>query len=140
MPSGPGGSTGSWTPTTTFLARHPESTLFAYFAGQPAKSVLQHADSLRRVGGGRGPARAAAQEGGGEYYPRGPLSTALVGLDEQRALNDGLRGRIAQLQTELDAMQARHLYVGARRVVDSKWVRAVRGNPTVAGLERRVRG
>ena len=37
-------------------------------------------------------------------------------------------------------MQARYLYTRARRVVDSKWVRAMRGNSAVAGLERRVRG
>ena len=37
-------------------------------------------------------------------------------------------------------MQTRYLYAHARRVVDSKWVLAVRGNSTVAGLERRVRG
>ena len=123
-----------------FLTRHPESTLFAYFAGQPTKSVLQQADSLREWEEAEDRRERRAQESGGEYYPRGPFSTALVGLDEQRALNDWLRGRIAQLQSELDAMQARYLYARARRVVDSKWVRAVRGNSTVAGLERRVRG
>jgi len=123
-----------------FLTRHPESTLFAYFAGQPEKSVLQRAESLRRWEETEDRRERRAQESGGEYYPRGPLSTALVGLDEQRALNDGLRGRITQLQSELDAMQSRYLYARARRVVDSKWVRAVRGNSTVARLERLVRG
>ena len=123
-----------------FLSRHPESTLFAYFAGQPTKSVLQQADSLREWEEAEDRRERLAQESGGEYYPRGPFATALGGLDEQRALNDWLRGRIAQLQSELDAMQARYLYTRARRVVDSKWVRAMRGNSAVAGLERRVRG
>ena len=123
-----------------FLSRHPESTLFAYFAGQPTKSVLQQADSLREWEEAEDRRERLAQESGGEYYPRGPFATALGGLDEQRALNDWLRGRIAQLQSELEAMQARYLYTCARRVVDSKWVRAMRGNSAVAGLERRVRG
>jgi hypothetical protein len=81
-----------------------------------------------------------AREHGGEYYERGPLSTALIGLDQQRVLNDGLRARIVELQSELDAMHTRFLYSRARRVVDSKWVRAVRGSSPVAGVERRVRG
>ena len=31
-----------------FLAAHPESTLFAYFAGMPKKWVLDDAESLAR--------------------------------------------------------------------------------------------
>ena len=36
-------------------------------------------------------------------------------------------------------MRSRYLYSRARRLVDSKWVRAVRQSRTVAGVERRVR-
>ncbi len=123
-----------------FLARHPESTLFAYFAGQPKKAVLQQVELLREWEAAEDQRERRAQENGGEYYEHGPLSAAVVPLEEQRALNAAVRGRIAQLQSELDAMHTRFLYSRARRVVDSKWVRAVRGNSAVAGFERRVRG
>ena len=123
-----------------FLAHHPESTLFAYFAGQPKKSMLQRIELLREWEAAEVERERRAQESGGEYYERGPFSTALVALEEQRALNAGVRGRIAQLQSELDAMHARPLYTRARRMVDSKWVRAARRCWAVAGLEHRVRG
>ena len=94
-----------------FLTWHPESTLFAYFAGQPKKSVLHQTDVLRMWEAAEVARERRAHEHGGEYYERGPLATALVALDEQRALNAGVLTQIAQLQSELDAMNSRFLYV-----------------------------
>ena len=119
-----------------FLARHPESTLFAYFAGQPKKPVLQRAELLREWEVAEERARAAGPGERRRVLRAHPLSIALVALEEQRALNAGTRERIAQLQSELDAMHARFLYSRARRVVDSKWVRAVRGNSTVPEMSK----
>jgi SAM-dependent methyltransferase len=113
-----------------FLAEHPESTLFAYFAGQPKKSVLDQEALLTRWEAEESEREQRAQANGGEYYERGPLSTALVALEEARALNAGVQAQIEQLQSELNAMQSRVLYAHARRAVDSKWVRAIRRNPT----------
>ena len=124
-----------------FLAQHPESTLFAYFAGTPNKSVLAETERLAAWAEEEAEReRTAREERGGEYYRRGALSTALVQLDEQRAANGLLQARAAELEAELRAMRSRYLYARARRLVDSKWVRTVRQNRTVAGVERRVRG
>ncbi len=122
-----------------FLSEHPESTLFAYFAGQPKKDVLTQVDLLARWETEEAEREQRAQDNGGEYYERGPLATALVALEEQRALNAGLRVQREHLEAELQAMQSSFLYSRARRLVDSDWARTVRGNRMVAGLERRVR-
>ena len=124
-----------------FLAAHPESTLFAYFAGRPDKAVLREAAQLRRWRKEEDAReRRATEERGGEYYERGPLATALVALEEQRAEHAAVRARIAELESELAAMRARPLYARARRIADSPWVRAARANAVVARLERQVRG
>jgi len=122
-----------------FLSEHPESTLFAYFAGQPKKDVLTQVDLLARWETEEAEREQRAQDNGGEYYERGPLATALVALEEQRALNAGMQAQREHLEAELQAMQSSFLYSRARRLVDSDWARTVRGNRMVAGLERRVR-
>ena len=122
-----------------FLSEHPESTLFAYFAGQPKKDVLTQVDLLARWETEEAEREQRAQDNGGEYYERGPLATALVALEEQRALNAGMQVQREHLEAELQAMQSSFLYSRARRLVDSEWARTVRGNRMVAGLERRVR-
>jgi SAM-dependent methyltransferase len=124
----------------SFLREHPESTLFAYFAGTARKTVLADADRLAAWEAEETERELRARERGGEYYDRGPLATALVELEEQQAQNEGLHSRVEQLESELRAMQSRYLYARARRAVDSKVVRAVRVNRLVTGLERRLRG
>jgi SAM-dependent methyltransferase len=123
-----------------FLAAHPESTLFAYFAGTPKKSVLgetallaawsKEEDELER---------GAREDRGGEYYERGALATALIELGELRAANDLLQARTEALAMQVHAMRARPLYARLRRLVDSPWFRSVRANRAVAALERRIR-
>ena len=124
----------------SFLREHPESTLFAYFAGTPRKTVLADADRLAAWEAEETERELRARERGGEYYDRGPLATALVELEEQQAQNEGLHFAVEQLESELRAMQSRYLYARAWRAVDSKVVRAVRVNRLVTGLERRLRG
>jgi SAM-dependent methyltransferase len=123
-----------------FLAEHPESTLFAYFAGQPDKSVLQDAERLAAWRAEEVERERRAQERGGEYYQRGPLAAALIELEEERTAHIRAHARVEELESELQAMRSGFLYSRARRLVDSRWVRSVRANRAVAGLERRVRG
>ena len=123
-----------------FLAQHPESTLFAYFAGTPNKSVLHNVellenwrtDELERE-------RRAREERGGEYYDRGPLPSAFRELQEVRAAVALAQSRVELLESELQAMRSNALYSRTRRLVDSKWVRTARENRFMAGLERRIR-
>jgi SAM-dependent methyltransferase len=124
-----------------FLTAHPDSTLFAYFAGTPKKSVLGDAESLTRWREEEDEReRLAREERGGEYYERGPLSSALRELQDERAAAAQAQAQVATLEAELQAMRSRFLYARASRVADSKLVRNVRGNRTVARLERRIRG
>ena len=104
----------------SFLREHPESTLFAYFAGTPRKKVLADGDRLAAWEAEKLSRERRAHERGGEYYDRGPLATALIELEEQQVQNEGLHSRIEQLESELRAMQSRYLYARARRLADSK--------------------
>ncbi len=122
-----------------FLSSHPGSELFAYFAGTPKKSVLGQPDLLARWEEEETQREQHAVEHGGEYYPRGPLSATLIALDEQRARKASAEAESRTLQAELDAMRSRFAYAHARRLLDSKWVGALRHRPTVAALERRAR-
>ena len=124
----------------SFLREHPESTLFAYFAGTPRKKVLADGDRLAAWEAEETERERRARERGGEYYDRGPLATALIELEEQQVENEGLHSRIEQLESELRAMQSRYLYARARRLADSKVVRALRANGLLTSLERRLRG
>jgi SAM-dependent methyltransferase len=120
-----------------FLAAHPESNLFAYFYGRPNKAVLEETEVLAAWSAEEEEReQRAREEGGGEYYERGALSTALITFDEQRATNGLRHTRVAQLESELHAMRSRYLYARARQLVDSKWVRAVRGVAGAAEVER----
>ena len=69
-----------------FLAQHPESTLFAYFAGMPNKSVLAETERLATWAEEEAEReRTAREDRGGEYYAPARSSTALVQLDERAA-------------------------------------------------------
>ncbi len=123
-----------------FLEIHPESTLFAYFAGTPNKSVLRDTESLERWRADEEEReRRAREERGGEYYDRGPLSIAQRELLEERVAREDTESRLAQLELELQATRSRLMYVLLSRLIESKWVRAARANQTVAGLETRIR-
>lgn len=123
-----------------FLAEHPESTLFAYFAGRPDKAVLQDAERLAAWRAEEVERERRGQERAGEYYERGPLAVALIELEQERNAHALVQARVRELESELHAVRSSSLYSGTRRLVDSKWVRTVRANRAVAGLERRVRG
>jgi SAM-dependent methyltransferase len=122
-----------------FLSEHPDSTLFAYFAGRPAKSVLEQTEHLARWEAEEVEREQRAERDGGEYYERGPLATALVELDQQRAHTAAVNARVGELEAELAAMRTRRSYAYGRRVIDARWVTGLRRRRAVAGLERRLR-
>jgi SAM-dependent methyltransferase len=122
-----------------FLAAHPESTLFAYFAGTPNKAVLRDQALLDTWSDEEDVRERRALENGGEYYERGPLARTLIALEEARHLLASDRARVAQLETELGAMRSRALYARARRMADSRWVRRGRSTRVVRALERPLR-
>jgi SAM-dependent methyltransferase len=123
-----------------YLAEHPESTLFAYFAGTPKKSVLERTKQLATWEAEEVERERLAKENGGEYYDRGPLAMALIELEGQRAENVAALARLDQLQSELDDIRSSFLYTRTTRLLGSRWTRRIRGNRVVAGIERRVRG
>jgi hypothetical protein len=122
-----------------FLSEHPESTLFAYFAGRPTKSVLEQGELLARWEAEEVEREQRAESRGGEYYERGPLAATLIALDERRAQTAAVNARVVQLEAELTAMRSRRSYAYSRRAVESRWVAALRRRTAIAGLERRLR-
>jgi len=122
-----------------FLTEHPESTLFAYFAGTPKKAVLEQSDLLSEWEAEERRREQRAAERGGEYYERNPLAAALIALEEQRAETAAAQAEVGRLQTQLSDLQSSLLYSKCRQLLDSKPVRAVRRNPAVSRLEGRVR-
>ena len=122
-----------------FLAEHPESTLFAYFAGQPKKEVLDQHDLLEEWSAQETQREERAREHGGEYYERNPLAAALAALEGEKAAHAGAQAQVHHLEEELDAVQSRWLYSNLSRALESRVVARVRANHFVAALERRLR-
>jgi SAM-dependent methyltransferase len=122
-----------------YLSDHPDSALFAYFAGTPKKEVLEQAGLLAQWESEERARERHAEQHGGEYYPRGPLASTLVALAEQRTHNAAAQARAEQLEGQLDAMRSRFVYAHARRLAESKWVGAARRGRLGSGLERRLR-
>lgn len=136
-----------------FLKENPGSSLFAYFAGTPDKSVLTRQDLLARWEVTEAEREERASRDGGEYYPRGALATALIERDadhweaaQARArvaeLESEVRNvaaRVTQLQSELDAVRSRTSYRWSRRVVDNRITRRLRRNRLLAAMGHRLR-
>ncbi len=122
-----------------YLSEHPDSSLFAYFAGTPKKSVLAERELLAQWRAHEDQRERRATEGTGEYYDRGPLAVALVSLEEQRAETNAAQARVAQLQEELDAIRRSFLYAKTTRLLNAESIRTLRANRVVAGVERRLR-
>ncbi len=122
-----------------FLQKHPDSTLFAYFAGTPRKSVLTEDRLLAEWNEAETERERCARDRGGEYYERGPLAAALIQLEEAHAEEASLRAQLEQVRSELDAVRSTPLYAQARRALDAELTRRIRANSFVAAVERRVR-
>jgi SAM-dependent methyltransferase len=123
-----------------FLAEHPDSSLFAYFAGTPRKSVLQEDALLAEWEAHEVQRERSAQENGGEYYVRGPLSVALLALEQEQAARQGAEAQVAQLQSELQAIRGNFWYPKIKRALDAEATRRVRQNGAVRRVEQLVRG
>ncbi len=122
-----------------FLREHPGSTLFAYFTGTPEKSALNRTAQLAEWESEETGRERLAAEKGGEYYPRGALSTALIALDAVEWENVRSRAQVEALQSELATLESGFLYSTMRRVLDADLTRRLRANHVVASVERRAR-
>jgi hypothetical protein len=136
-----------------FLKEHPDSSLFAYFAGTPDKSVLRREDLLSQWEATEVRREDRASRDGGEYYKRSSLATALIDRDAEHWEAEQARSRVAelesqlnevgaqvaQLQSQLDTVRSSPPYVWTRRVLDNRFTRRLRRNRSVAAMEQRLR-
>jgi len=122
-----------------FLAEHPDSSLFAYFAGTPRKAVLEESGDLAEWDALELERERHAQANGGEYYERGPLSVALLALEQEHAARQGAEAQVAQLQSELQAIRENFWYPKIKRALDADATRRVRQSRPVQRVERLVR-
>ena len=122
-----------------FLEVHPNSSLFAYFAGRPNKAVLRREHQLAQWENEESARERRAQENGGEYYARGAFVTALLELEAARREIEEATGRVSALESEISTMESSPLYSGVRRLLDARLTRRIRQNRAAAALERRAR-
>jgi SAM-dependent methyltransferase len=123
-----------------YLSTHPDSSLFAYFAGTPRKEVLQKDTLLAAWEAEEVERERLAQENGGEYYDRGPLSQALLTLDQETATRQSLELQVTQLQAELESIRGNFWYPKIRRALDAESTRRVRQTQAVRRVEHLLRG
>jgi SAM-dependent methyltransferase len=122
-----------------FLREHPDSTLFAYFAGTPDKSVLERSDLLEGWREQEVLREARVVEESGYYYEQGPLALALIAAEEQKARADAAQAQLTQLRAELDDIHRSFLYGTTTRLLHSRVLRTLRENRLVNRFERRLR-
>ncbi len=122
-----------------FLAEHPDSTLFAYFAGTPNKSVLAETERLSHWAAEESEREQRAARAGGEYYDRGALPSALIALEDARQEQVRAAARVEALESQVAALRADRLYGAIGSVVDADAIRRLRGNRRVGAAERRTR-
>jgi SAM-dependent methyltransferase len=122
-----------------FLRENPDSSLFAYFAGTPDKSVLQRNDLLSAWEADEAAREDRATRNGGEYYARSALASALIACDAEHWEAERARARVVQLQSDLDELRSGALYSSTRRLLDARVTRRLRANSLVAAAERRLR-
>jgi SAM-dependent methyltransferase len=115
-----------------YLAAHPGSSLFAYFAGQPDKDVLSDHESLADWQRAEDAREALAAENGGRYYERTMLTELYWALAVHEQSNRALQQELQTIRTSfLYSHLTRILEVRAvRRVLQSGIVRAFRRNRT----------
>ena len=122
-----------------FLREHPDSSLFAYFAGIPKKAVLGRSDLLNDWEEQEVLRENRVVEAGGEYYEQGPLALALVEVEEQKAKANALQAQLVQLQSELNDIRRSFLYGKTTKLLSSRLMRTIHENEFVIRLERRIR-
>jgi SAM-dependent methyltransferase len=123
-----------------YLAGHPATTLFAYFAGQPDKGVLDRADELDRWRAAEDERESAGAANGGEYYPRTALQAAMLELEDQRVAAEHARAWATEVQAKWDHLTGMFPYRQAKALSHHPTVEKLRANPTVAAVERRLSG
>ncbi len=122
-----------------FLARHPDSSLFAYFSGAPDKSVLDQADRLSAWTAEEDEREQRAAANGGEYYVRGALATVLIALDAEEWEHARLSEQVEAVQSQVAALESGLVYSTIKRLAEAEATRRIRSNRAVAALERKAR-
>ena len=90
-----------------YLAINEETSLFAYFAGQPDKVVLARTDELEAWARSEEEREFAAMKIGGQYYPHTAFQTEYLARSELEVRHHELAGRVQELDTQLSAFQQR---------------------------------
>lgn len=122
-----------------FLDAHPGSELFAYFAGQPDKDVLERHDDLVRWRQVEDEREAEATDRGGEYYRHTALQDLMLELEDQRVATAHARADLEQAQLELGRPYAGLVKRELKRVAATGPGQRLRANPTIGAAAERVR-
>jgi len=123
-----------------FLASHPGSALFAYFAGRPRKSVLDDEEQLGRWSREEDRREALARESGGKYYPHTAFQTEYLKRVELQHELAALRDHRSQLESELNAVRNGTAYALAHRASQSRLGRWIRSSPRLRSAALRLMG
>jgi SAM-dependent methyltransferase len=112
-----------------YLAENPQSSLFAYFTGQPRKEVLLDDDTLEMWKRAEEERETNAAREGGRYYERSMLQDLYEEIS-------GLQQANAALREELDTIRGSYLYDHLTRVLNVPLVRRVLQSKLVRALRR----
>ena len=123
-----------------FLNEHPESTLFAYVAATPNKDVLAQTGVLAEWEQEENDREERARATGGTYYPSTALQDAYAHLVTERVVSAQLRGQIADLQSQLDAIRRDPAISRLTALRSSRLAGHLRRAPVVGHLYERLRG
>lgn len=123
-----------------FLASHPGSALFAYFAGRPDKTVLHDEVQLESWSHEEGLRETRARDAGGEYYPHSAFQTEYLRRVELEHELAAVRAHLDQLQEEITAFRNGSAYLLARRVARSHLGRLVRSSPRLRRAAAKLAG
>ncbi len=123
-----------------FLAEHPDSTLFAYVAATPNKEALARPGVLADWEQEENDREDRARANGGAYYPHTALQDAYDRLVTERTVSAQLRGQVADLQGQLDAIRRDPVVSRLTALRGSRLATQLRHAPVVGTLYERLRG
>jgi SAM-dependent methyltransferase len=123
-----------------FLAEHPESTLFAYIAATPNKQVLAQTELLAEWEQEESDREDRARADGGLYYPSTALQDVNDRLVTETVVSAQLRGQVADLQSQLDAIRRDPVVARLTALRGSGLAGRLRNAPVLGPLYSRLRG
>lgn len=90
----------------TYLAEHPESTMFAYWVAKPDKAVLRQTALLNTWQQAEDEREKNAVQAKGHYYDLEPIQELFLELDSLRITKQHKQSTIEELQQHNDALQS----------------------------------